>query len=156
MKYLLTLIIVLILQTASAQTKSKTSKPTSKNTKINNSGSQWTPSSQNVKPTPTIVLPDTTIDVSVAKWAVVEMYDNSPFYSSNNQNSFPSLIWVVFDNGIKINLHDLFQADTNFPKTQNAYVMAAFEYMYRHGFTVVSTYQSSETNKFVRYIFKGK
>jgi len=84
------------------------------------------------------------------------MHDNSPFYSSNNQNSFPSLIWVVFDNGIKINLHDLFQADTNFPKTQNAYVMAAFEYMYRHGFTVVNTYQSPETNKFVRYIFKGK
>ena len=54
MKYLLTLIIVLILQTVSAQTKSKKSKPASKNTTINNNGSQWSPSSQNVKPTPTL------------------------------------------------------------------------------------------------------
>ena len=144
MKYLLTLIIVLILQTASAQTKSKTSKPTSKNTKINNSGSQWTPSSQNVKPTPTPTLTDTTIDVSGAKWAVLEMYQTS------------ALIWVVFDNGIKISFYELFNADIRMTRTPNAYAMAAFEYMYRNGFTNVSTYESAETNAYIRFIFKGK
>jgi len=110
MKYLLIFITVIIVNTTSAQTKSQTANPTSKDTTSNVNASKWTASSQNINPTSTPALTGTTINVSAAKWAVLEIY---------NCQSAP-IIWIVFDNGIKIDLYTLFHADTRLAQTHNA------------------------------------
>lgn len=94
------------------------------------------------------VVTDTSRGFSGTKWAVIEIENVMSLTGSGG-------MVVEFDNKSKVNLFQLFHGDSNVARSQNAYIMAALEYMDSKGFTLMSTYVANE-NTYNRFIFKRK
>ena len=92
------------------------------------------------------VVTDTTKGFTGTKWAIMEIQYVMSITGSGG-------MVVEFDNKSKINLLQLFHSDSSKARTQNAYIMAALEYMNSKGFTLISTYVPND-NTYNRFIFK--